>query len=238
MSDNFKTGVFWELYKDLERQFENFLEYVPYLEGNENVYSFKLLNLILSIGGHVDSVFKEMARYAKFATNKHCKEILEKLRKSEQRVRKGKSPITIPVSLPLKAFEKEYEISTRKVIFKRLPEREDIIPFEPHNPETKAPKWWKIYNGLKHDVGINMKEANLQNTLHALAGAFLLNVIHIPACIRLIEDRVVKAEITGHVTYHLLEPGWRDSIKDWIKKKKEFGIVETPIFKYNYAEKE
>lgn len=48
--DKFGNGIFWELYKDLERQFQTFLEYTPYLEGNENVYSFKLLNLILSIG--------------------------------------------------------------------------------------------------------------------------------------------------------------------------------------------
>jgi len=48
IEDNFEKGIFWELYKDLERQFQNFLEYVPYLPGNETVYSFKLLNLILS----------------------------------------------------------------------------------------------------------------------------------------------------------------------------------------------
>jgi len=47
--DNFEKGIFWELYGDLERQFENFLDYVPYLEANENTYSFKLLNLILRL---------------------------------------------------------------------------------------------------------------------------------------------------------------------------------------------
>ncbi len=61
--DKFEIGNFWELYKDLERQFEDFLEYVSYLEGNEETYSFRLANLILGIGGYVDSAFKEMARY-------------------------------------------------------------------------------------------------------------------------------------------------------------------------------
>ena len=59
-TDNFRNGYFWELYTDLEHQLRDFLEYVPYLPGNEDIYSFRLLNLILSIGGHVDSTLKEM----------------------------------------------------------------------------------------------------------------------------------------------------------------------------------
>ena len=44
----FENGGFWEYYKDLERQFEDFLVFVPYLRGNEKTYSFKLLNIFLS----------------------------------------------------------------------------------------------------------------------------------------------------------------------------------------------
>jgi hypothetical protein len=64
----FENGGYWEYYRDLERQFENFLEFVPYLSGNENTYSFRLANLILAIGAHIDSAFKEMARYSEFLT--------------------------------------------------------------------------------------------------------------------------------------------------------------------------
>jgi hypothetical protein len=49
----FENGGFWEYYKDLERQFENFLNYVPYLKDNENTYSFRLANLLLSIGAWI-----------------------------------------------------------------------------------------------------------------------------------------------------------------------------------------
>jgi len=47
---NFDNGGFWDYYKDIERQFESFLEYVPYLKDNENTYSFRLANIILAIG--------------------------------------------------------------------------------------------------------------------------------------------------------------------------------------------
>src|SRR3990170_89055 len=64
----FENGGFWESYKDLERQFEDFLVYVPYLKGNEEAYSFRLANLILSIGAHIDSALKEIAKYSTFPT--------------------------------------------------------------------------------------------------------------------------------------------------------------------------
>jgi len=65
----FENGGYWEYYKDLERQFESFLEYVPFLDGNENTYSFRLANLILSIGAHIDSAFKEVAKTQPFTPN-------------------------------------------------------------------------------------------------------------------------------------------------------------------------
>lgn len=132
------------------------------------VYSFKLLNLILSIGGHVDSAFKEMARYPDFSNNEECKRILRILKESEENIKVGKPPKTVPISLPLKAFDKAYGISKERIIFKRLPERELVTPFYPHNPKTRAPAWWEIYNGLKHDVSVNVERANLRNT-HAYA---------------------------------------------------------------------
>ena len=213
--DNFERGIFWELYKDLERQFQDFLEYVPYLSGNETVYSFKLLNLILSIGGHVDSAFKEMARYPEFSGNNDCREILKKVKKKQ----------TIPVTLPLKAFETEYKLSEKTIIFKRLPERENITPFKPRSARAQSPKWWKTHNDVKHDVGVNIKEASLQTVRDALAGAFLLNVIHIPGAIRLRKYGVLKekSEI----------PDWQfeERIKRHEKVRAE---VTTPLFIYDF----
>jgi len=235
-SDSFENGIFWELYQDLERQFQNFLEYVPYLEENKQVISPKLLNLILGISGYIDSAFKEMARYPKFSNNDDCRKILEKLRESEESIKKGEPPITIPIKLCLKAFEKEYKLSERKIIFKRSPEREDITPFKPYNLKTNAPKWWEIYNGLKHDVGVNIREANLHNTRDALAGAFLLNVIHIPSALRLFDRGILKVEyLTTTRVRQIMEPikTNRDIVQGWLEQKQGYpGLVETPIFIY------
>ena len=240
-NDMFERGYFWELYMDLEHQFESYLDYVPYIDGNEGVFSFKLWNLIVSIGGYVDSAFKEMAHYPRFLANEKCKEILKKIEESEGNVARGLPPQYPSNRLCLEAFEKEYQLSSRRVAFKKLEKRETIIPFKPCNSKTSAPDWWDIYNGLKHNLGVNFKEANLKNTLNALAGAFLLNVTHEPSILRLFKYGVLKVEHsvshgTPLETISLLEPflPTKDhelAIQRKLELKQEFsGIVETPLF--------
>jgi hypothetical protein len=114
----FENGGYWEYYKDLERQFENFLESIPYLSGNENTYSFRLANLILAIGAHIDSAFKEIARYPEFSTKYPLI-----LKKESGEPRK-------PTIRDYYDLGVEYTLPQRKVMFKRLPEGEPVVPFQ------------------------------------------------------------------------------------------------------------
>lgn len=143
----FGNGGFWELYKDLERQFEDFLNYVPYLDGNEKTYSYRLFNLLLGIGGYIDSAFKEMARFPKFSEDRDCQLILERAR--------NKQGI---FDSAINAFGRIYPILGGKVIFKRIPEREFTTPF------SEPQEWWTYYNNVKHEISFNLKDANLKNT--------------------------------------------------------------------------
>jgi len=221
----FENGGYWEYYRDLERQFENFLEYVPYLSGNENTYSFRLANLILAIGAHIDSAFKEMARYPTFLT------------KYPLILKKGTGEPKNPTIKDYYDLALEYKLSERKVVFKRLPEREQLAPFQEYTKvgETlRTPYWWHVYNRVKHHFSENFEKANLQNTRDALAGAFLLNIIHTPAYIRLIEYRIVTPDPPiGRFT---LGKGWQDNVMEFVKKDKRIGLVETPLFSYKYRE--
>src|SRR3990172_12589089 len=85
----FENGGFWEYYKDLERQFEEFLTYVPYFGKNESTCSFRLLNILLNIGGYVDSAFKEMAMYKRFSKNAKCKQIKSQVKQAREKVKKN-----------------------------------------------------------------------------------------------------------------------------------------------------
>ena len=219
---HFENGGFWEYYRALEQQFEDFLNYVPYLEGNEKTYSFKLLNIFLSICAHIDSAFKELARYPKFADIDSCKEVLD--RTSDK--------LGIIVS-GIRAFEEIYAISSMTVTFKVLPNRISITPFN-----CQKPQWWDFYNDLKHDISVNLTKANLENVRDALAGAFLLNVIHEPAALRLYDYNILKPNYPQGETFWA--PTY-DSFRGKQRKNRpthepieDAFTIETSLFSFDY----
>lgn len=233
--DNFSNGYFWGLYTDLENQFQNFLGYVPYLEGNEKVYSFKLLNLMLSIGGHIDSAFLEMARYIEFEDNEKCKAILKKKEKfdkynkhkKERKELKGKRPPAPGYWDYISCFEKQYGLSKLVLKFKRLPEMETLTPFKSSSSDKATIDWWDDYNSLKHNVSKNIWNANLKNARDFLACAFLLNVIHKPAVFRLNEYGLLKPKLGP-------KPFKRKDLEKILKNSKPCATVETTLFFYDY----
>jgi hypothetical protein len=207
---------------DLEHQFEGFLEYVPYLKGNRNTYSFRLANLIQSIGGYIDSAFKEVAKYHHFA-QKHPK-LLKK-------VTKGRPTIT-----DYYVLAEDYRLSRKEVTFKCIPERVTLIPFKNYikkGERVSTPSWWRVYNKVKHEFKDNFEKATLRNTRDALAAAFLLNMVHIPSAVRLCEFGLVT-ENNEIVTD-------RDGFRDILINNKAGGfsfLIETPIFRYDFAHQE
>jgi hypothetical protein len=222
--DNFETGYFWEYYMDLERQFIEFMNYVPYLKGNENIYSFRLANLVLAIGAHIDSAFKEMAKYS---------EIKAKYPPLPRR----------PTMFHYHFLVEEYELANRRVKFKGLPKRENLRPFERFykyedkkgKEKLNCPEWWNVYNGVKHEFSDNFKDANFMNTRDALAGAFLLNVVHKPAIIRLYEYGVAKYKYRRYIAEYDTEVATslgeiRDMVKGTIYPSI---VVETNLFIFN-----
>lgn len=233
----FENGGFWEYYKDLERQFDNFLVDVPYLKGNENTYSFRLANLILAIGAHIDSAFKEIAKYSIFSTK--YPEILKPKTKGG-RTRQPNITDYFPLS-------EEYKLSERVVTFKCLPKREDLGPFQQYQKtKTKKgrekithPYWWTAYNGVKHNFNKNFKKANLKTVRDALAGAFLLNVIHVPASKRLFDYHLLKPKYPQGETmwkpeYDTFEGQKMLSERPRDKKIENPFIIETSLFVYDY----
>ena len=232
----FENGGIWESYGDLEHQFEDFLEYVPYINKNKKVCSFRLANLIMSIGGHVDSAFTKMAFYRGFNRgHDKCKKIRKKVKLSRDNLKKGKGPVIVKIEEYLEAFDEEYGIHKEKIIFKRLPMRELVQPFKPYIPKTNAPEWWEAYNKLKHDIVENFERATLQTAKDALAGALLLNVRHIPGAKRLFHFGLLRVAWTRKT---MGKPA-REALS-WAQAKKNLGedipfFVETPIFRYNYG---
>jgi hypothetical protein len=182
---------------------------------------------MLNIGGYVDSTFKDMAKYEYFINDENCSKI-SKL---------AKKKATVPISLPLDTFENWYKLSQIKVTFLPLKNNNVIKPFTPSSPSSKSPKWWKIYNGLKHDLSTNLSDANLMNVRDALGSAFVLNAIHIPSYITLLSNRIIIREDGGFY----FKPGGTISketiarIEKWFfEENKMLGILITDLYGIYY----
>ena len=214
---SFENGAFWEYYKDLERQFIEYLNCVPYLDGNETTYSFRLANLILSIGAHIDSAFKEMTKYHKFS------------RKYPHLLKRDGTPKKLNIK-DYNPLISEYELQRVSVDFKRLPERESVTPFSQYkivNDNVDTPEWWRVYNGIKHEFSENFQKANLKNGRDALAGAFSLNVVHEPVLVRFTEHRLLLDRWKYlPITLYQLET--------YLKNSRPECIIETEVFFYDY----
>lgn len=230
----FKNGGYWEWYKDLERQFENFLQYVPYLEGNEDTYSFRLANLILAIGAHIDSALKEIANYSAFST-KYPEMINPRIEKGP-----NKGQPRNPVITDYYPISEEYKLYEKIVVFKRLPERDNVLPFKEYQKSGKRklkPYWWTTYNKVKHNFSKNFKKATLKTVRDALAGAFLLNVIHEPASLRLFNYGLLKPKYPPKGMWETIYDKFKGHEIYPERPKGELEnpfTIETPLFIYDY----
>jgi len=218
----------WSVYNDMEGEFIRFLDYVPPSPEHKKVYSYNLLRLILQIGGYVDTAFKEMALHSMFDGNQKCEEIRKKAVKGR----------TVGIDLSREAFEPIYTLS-RRTVFVKSPKHYALLidrfcPFAEFR-NGKAPKWWKAYNGIKHDWLKNLKKANLENTFGALGGAFLMNVIHEPSLLELAKRRIAQT----------FTAGWRQAVfadellAKWIMGERPIGenivMVDTRVFRWRFG---
>lgn len=228
----FENGGFWEYYSDLERQFTEYLAYVPYLEGNEGTYSFRLANLILSIGAHLDSALKEIGKdstFSKYSDMNNPKNL------------KGKPRLQnvfdfYPIS-------EVYSLPTRIVTFKCLPNKDKLEPFKDYNRESgnNIPYWWTSYNNIKHHFYESFKEAQLKTIRDALAGAFLINAIHKPSRKRLFDNHLLQPKYQQGTTF--FEP-YNDSFDGQVMyPTRDLRVtynnpftLETALFTYDYEE--
>jgi len=207
--DIFERGLAWKVFSEVEKEFVSFLEIIPFVPKHEKVYSFKLLNLILSIGSHVDNIFKAMGAYPKFRNKPSIKKMLKK------------PEITTYGT----AFESIYHLSSKRVSVKSEPIPSvrtyyaEWIPFAGF--QKKSPSWWKAYNDLKHTwfQGEMIQKANVKNTLRALAGLFLLIVRHESSWNRLVDYGVCLGGNFGEARLYDV----KSEIKSAFDRQKEFG---------------
>jgi len=140
----------WRYFLALEKEFDNSLRFVEYTEQHKNVYSFEFARLLLLTCSELDTLFKIICQS------------LDPNSKADS------------ISQYFEPISTKYDIFSEEVIIKRY--SIEIKPFETWSTEN-SPTWWTSYNKVKHRRHEEFHQANLVNTLHSLAGLFVLNLI-------------------------------------------------------------
>lgn len=237
-NDDFEKGRCWTLYKYMEDDFLRFMEYVPYTDYNSKVYSPKLLAMLLQICGYIDSVFKIMAKFPRFAAIPECKAINDL----------EPDYWGFNIDLAREAFEKIYRLSSNNAgrIIAKLDwfgdkECQPFAGFAPSHP----PKWWSAYNRVKHTWSSALEEANMVNVLDALAGAFLLNTVHYPSILLLwrlgdLKDGVF-VEPNRFMLSNMTEKQFKETVDEAVLRlgPLDWGLrAETRLFLYEHKRHE
>jgi len=165
MIDPFSRGIAWYKYKRLESDFINATLYFPLEKRYKEIWSEHFSDLIVRVGNSVDSFFRIMLKGKSFDYYPHVP-VLRSRRRHDIKYFKD-------------FFEPIYQLSGVEVQIAHgltFYERK-CSPFKEFK-NNEIPEWWTSYNHVKHEWFDRIQEATLENTVKALAGLFILNILH------------------------------------------------------------
>lgn len=138
----------WHYFLALESDLEQTSRYVEVIHDNFETYSIEYVGLLLSAGSEIDVV---------------CKLLCERIDSSRTYRNIDQYRPTITNEFP--------QLHTMQVLIPRY-----AITLEPWTEwgGTVNPAWWRSYNNVKHRRDDCYNEANLENTLNAIAGLFCI----------------------------------------------------------------
>ena len=204
--------LLWEEdYLQREKEFTDFIKYVPPSENQKSVWSLKLANQLILIGSSIDSFFKQSMPFYKHSNKKNNNKKFKKLNLGDFR----------------DLFEGYYNQLSKHAVY-LLVTREKIVPFEEWGSGGGL-NWWDAYTNLKHNRFKNRELATVENVLNALAALFLLNVYYHPNRKFLAEKGLIET-FYGIPLRSLLSILEKKRITRFTSSQKP--IVKTNLFAY------
>ncbi|MBI3603036.1 MAG: hypothetical protein HY205_01110 [Nitrospirae bacterium] len=160
----------WKEYQRFEDDFLDICEYVQLANEHRNVYSYKLMNLLVAIGVEFDSVGNALL----------TKWLEKQVIQDQSLVRKLTNKQTKRDFFNMGDYRETFECpsfsaSTRTVTVNRL----NLIlkPFHPAPQSGQSLQWWAAFTSLKHDRIANfITSATIDHVLHGLAALLLTNI--------------------------------------------------------------
>lgn len=152
----------------------NISRYITIDERNACAWGEEIADIIVLIGNAIDTFFKDMVSCTNIENYVSINRIQQERRKRD-------------IKYYYNIFEPYYELSRNEVKAEfGLGNSQTLTPFQTFSfirknqtDRSYIPRWWDAYNDTKHQFYEKMENANLDNSLNALAGLFLLNSLHI-----------------------------------------------------------
>lgn len=164
----FGTGETYEQYQVIEEDFINFIKIIPLSDDrNMKVCSPFLRDLIIRSCVQIEIFFKEWAKYECVISDEIELSILY-----NSPNKKGIRNWSIKHYY---YFNQKYDLKKAGTHIREL--NKNIYPFSSWE-EKSPPKWWEVYNSIKHG-GLESKiECNLETTLECVSALFVLHCVN------------------------------------------------------------
>jgi hypothetical protein len=174
---------YWQYFLAIEASLDETSRYVEIVSDNYKTYSVEYARILLSASSEVDVICKLLCR--KIDATKRSKNI-----EDYRDIITGKYP----------------NFHSMKVLIPRY--GIELTPWEKWK-NIENPSWWKSYNNVKHERSANFQDANLENTLNAVAGLFCLILYYYqPELYRLKLNPWVQFFALEKEPYRLVEGGY------------------------------
>jgi hypothetical protein len=221
MDNPFSGGLAWYRYKRLQEEFINATQYFPFEQKHKAIWSEFFSDLLTKVCSSIDGFFRKMVEDSRFDSFSHVSVLKSSKRKHD-------------INYFRDFFDPIYQLSTAKVkIEYGLTSYGTCRHFkgflDPKN--NRIPSWWNSYNHVKHGWYVNIKEATLKNTIEALAGLFVLNVLHKESQEYLIKHQdVITGEFLDRMPQDMILEAFNRSMIGIPEARNQTCIAKTSLF--------
>lgn len=159
------TNLYWQVYKNLEKEFLFLAETIHIDDYQQEVYSMKIADLLLRTVVEIEAIAKEL-----YLSN-------------GGRQMEDKDMFFDTICMKhlndLWALDKKAVMVVAPSVYFERQENLELHPlYKAMKRGTSSADWNKAYQSVKHDRARQLKKGNIKNLLHGLAALYVLNLYY------------------------------------------------------------
>jgi hypothetical protein len=162
------NNLYWQMYKNLERELLNASDNIHFDDRQLNVYSVKIADLLTRSVIEIEAISKDLFKQAGGETPKD---------------EDGKKMNLRFDADCIQLLDKEWRISKRQVVVSALNfyfEKDENRSFTPLKDANKIGQrdWKKAYQAVKHNRVADLEKGNIKHLIRAMAALYILNLYY------------------------------------------------------------